>query len=203
MSILLVRHGETAGNAGRVMQTPDVPLNEQGLHQAEQLATHLASFHAVALLSSDLARALMTARILSTRTGMVVEESPLLQERNFGDLRGKSYDSLPGNPFDPDFIPPNGEGWDAFHTRVAQAFALLVRRRRALAGPLVVVTHGLVCRAIIEHHAQVAKETLVPPRFDNASLTILDAEPPHRVRLLNSTDHLGAPRAPPGEHGAA
>jgi broad specificity phosphatase PhoE len=203
MSILLVRHGETAGNAGRVMQTPDVPLNEQGLHQAEQLATRLESFHAVAILSSDLARAQMTARVLSRRAGMVVEESALLQERNFGDLRGSSYDSLPGNPFDPDFIPPNGESWDAFHARVAQAFAFLVRRRAALAGPLVVVTHGLVCRAIVERHAHVGKETLLPARFDNASLTILDAEPPHFVRLLNSTDHLGPHRAPGDEHGTA
>ena len=30
MTILLVRHGETDGNAARVLQRPDVPLNGRG-----------------------------------------------------------------------------------------------------------------------------------------------------------------------------
>jgi broad specificity phosphatase PhoE len=38
MTILLVRHGETAGNASRILQRPDVPLNERGLRQADLLA---------------------------------------------------------------------------------------------------------------------------------------------------------------------
>jgi len=38
MTILVVRHGETDGNAARILQRPDVPLNERGLRQAEQLA---------------------------------------------------------------------------------------------------------------------------------------------------------------------
>ena len=34
-AILLVRHGETAGNAARVVQRPEVPLNERGIRQVE------------------------------------------------------------------------------------------------------------------------------------------------------------------------
>ncbi len=203
MSILLVRHGETAGNAGRVMQTPDVPLNERGRAQAEQLAVRLGAYGFAALLSSDLARARMTAAPLSARTGVVVEESALLQERNFGDLRGMAYDSLGGNPFDPDFIPPNGESWDAFHERVARAFAFVVRRRADLHGPLVVVTHGLVCRAIVQRHVRVPDDWPIPTRYDNTSLTILDAEPPHLVRRLNCIDHLEAAQGQGSDQGAA
>jgi broad specificity phosphatase PhoE len=203
MSILLVRHGETAGNAGRVMQTPDVPLNERGRLQAERLAVRLGSYGFDALVSSDLTRARMTADPLSARTGVVVEELSLLQERNFGDLRGMAYESLAGNPFDPDFIPPNGESWDAFHERVARAFEFVVRRRAGLRGSLVVVTHGLVCRAIVERHARVPDDLPVPTRFDNTSLTILDAEPPHLVRRLNCVDHLAAGQGQSGDHGAA
>jgi len=41
MTILLVRHGETAGNAARILQRPDIPLNERGIRQAAQLAERL------------------------------------------------------------------------------------------------------------------------------------------------------------------
>ena len=203
MSILLVRHGETAGNAGRVMQTPDVPLNDVGLRQAQRLAVRLGARGFAGLVSSDLERARMTARAISTLGGILFEESPLLQERNFGDLRGMPYADLPGDPFDADFVPPRGESWVAFHARVAEAFAYVVRRRSDLAGPLVVVTHGLVCRAMVQRHTQVPGDLPVPAHFDNASVTIVDAEPPHLVRLLNSTEHLGPGRAPPADHGAA
>src|SRR5579862_9209736 len=128
MSILLVRHGETAGNAGRVMQTPDVPLNDVGLQQAERLAVRLGARGFAGLVSSDLERARMTARAVSTLGGILFEESPLLQERNFGDLRGMPYEDLPGDPFAPDFVPPRGESWVAFYARVAEAFAYVVRR---------------------------------------------------------------------------
>jgi broad specificity phosphatase PhoE len=40
--IYLVRHGETQGNALRVVQTPDVPLSPRGEEQARRLARRLA-----------------------------------------------------------------------------------------------------------------------------------------------------------------
>ncbi len=203
MSILLVRHGETDGNASRVMQTPDVPLNERGRLQAERLSVRLAALGFDALVCSDLARARMTANSLSAHTGVPVEESTLLQERNFGDLRGMPYESLGNDPFDPDFVPPNGESWGDFHARVAEAFAFVVRRRRDLRGHLVVVTHGLVCRAVVRRHALLPDDLAVPARFDNTSVTLLDAETPHLVRRLNCTEHLGAVLAKGTDHGAA
>ena len=153
MTIVIVRHGETDGNAARVLQRPDVPLNERGRRQAEQLAQRLAARGFVRILCSDLARARMTAAPLAARSGIAIEESPLLQERNFGDLRGTAYAALAEDPFGPDFAPPNGEDWPAFHARVAEAFAFIVSRRRGADGTLVVVTHGLVCRALVERHS--------------------------------------------------
>lgn len=192
MTVLLVRHGETDGNAARTLQRPDVPLNERGMRQAERLAQRLSAHGFVHILCSDLERARMTAAPLAARSGIAVEESPLLQERNFGDLRGLPYAALPENPFAPGFAPPNGEDWPTFHARVAQAFAFIVSRRRSVDGTLVVVTHGLVCRALVERHAQVPAGVAVPERFDNTSVTVLHEEAPHGVSLLNCTRHLEA-----------
>jgi 2,3-bisphosphoglycerate-dependent phosphoglycerate mutase len=190
MTILLVRHGETDGNAARILQRPEVPLNDRGLRQAERLARRLSADGFVHIICSDLLRARMTAAPLAARSGLTVEESPLLQERNFGDLRGVAYAALAENPFGPDFAPPNGEDWPTFHARVAEAFAFIVKRRRGVNGTLVVVTHGLVCRALVERHALVPEGAVVPERFDNTGLTVLHEHAPHGVSLINCTRHL-------------
>jgi probable phosphoglycerate mutase len=189
MTILLVRHGETDGNAGRILQRPDVPLNERGMRQADQLAGRLLADGFVRIVCSDLLRARMTAAPL-TASGIAIEESPLLQERNFGDLRGLPYAELTEDPFGPDSRPPNGEDWPAFHARVADAFAFIVSRRRSANGTLVVVTHGLVCRALVERHARLPEGVVAPERFDNTSITVLHEDALHGVSLLNCTRHL-------------
>ena len=191
MTILLVRHGETAGNAARILQRPDVPLNQRGIDQADRLARRLCAHGFVHIVCSDLLRARMTAAPLAAGSGIAVEQSPLLQERNFGDLRGMAYAALHEDPFGPDFAPPNGEDWPTFHTRVAEAFAFIVRRRRDVNGTLVVVTHGLVCRALVARHALLPEGAVVPERFDNAGVTVLHEDAPHRASLINCTRHLG------------
>ncbi len=197
MTILLVRHGETDGNAARILQRPDVPLNERGIRQADQLAQRLSAHGFVRLLCSDLLRARMTAAPIAARSGIAIEESPLLQERNFGDLRGFPYAELPEDPFGPDFAPPNGEDWPTFHARVAEAFALIASSRAATNGTLVVVTHGLVLRALVGRHAQLPEGVVVPERFDNTSVTVLHEKAPHQASLVNCTRHL---TTPPGDY---
>jgi probable phosphoglycerate mutase len=156
------------------------------MRQAEQLARRLSGHGFVHILCSDLVRARMTAAPLAAR-GAVIEETPLLQERNFGALRGTPYAELTEDPFAPGYVPPGGESVPVFHRRVAEAFALIAERRRALSGALVVVTHGLVCHAIFENHVRGAA---APDHFANAGLTVLDPEPPFAARLVNSIDHL-------------
>ena len=190
MTILLVRHGETDGNAARILQRPDVPLNARGMRQAAQLAPRLLARGFDCIVCSDLLRARMTAAPLAVRSGLEIEENPLLQERNFGDLRGTPYAELTEDPFGPDLVPPNGEDWATFHARVAAAFDFVVSRRRSLNGNLVVVTHGLVCRALVERHARLPEGVAVPALFHNTSVTVLHEKAPHAVSLVNCTRRL-------------
>jgi 2,3-bisphosphoglycerate-dependent phosphoglycerate mutase len=192
MTILIVRHGETDGNALRVLQRADVPLNARGMRQADLLARRLSAQEFVHILCSDMPRARMTVAPIAALSGFAIEENPLLQERNFGDLRGVAYAELGENPFGPDFAPPNGEDWPTFHARVAEAFDFITNRRRCVNGPLVVVTHGLVCRAVVERHARLAEGVIAPERFDNAGITVLHEDAPHAVSLLNCTRHLAS-----------
>ena len=70
----------------------------------------------------------------------------------------------------------------------------------AEAGPLVVVTHGLVGLSLATRHLTLPEsETPALTGLANASLTSVESTPPHRVTRFNCTAHLedaAAPGAP-------
>jgi broad specificity phosphatase PhoE len=195
MSIILIRHGETPLNAARVLQFPDTPLGERGMAQAQAVARRVVALEPVAILSSDMRRAWMTAEAISHATGLPIEPSALLQERNFGDLRGLSFDSLDHDPIAAETGAPNGESMLQFRQRVAQAFEQIVQRRASLMGNLVVVTHGLVIRTLFAKHMLIAASEPSLERLGNTSLSIIAAYAPYQVELLNCTAHLDAASA--------
>jgi broad specificity phosphatase PhoE len=190
VALYLIRHGETLGNAARIVQRPDNPLSPHGIVQAERLARHLRAAGIVRILSSDLARAAMTATFLQRATGAPLGFDPLLQERNFGDLRGTAYTALEVDIFALDFVPPNGESWEVFHERVDRAWSLVRGMAAVAGGHLAVVTHGLVCRRLAERHLTLPAGVEVPARWENTGVTIAEEGAPWRVRVLNSIGHL-------------
>jgi len=185
MLIYLIRHGETLGNRNRIVQIPETPLSDRGLDQAARLGERLRAHPIRHILASDLARADMTARAVSHALGLGVESEPLLQERNFGDLRGTPYDELEEDLFGPDFAPPGGEAWEEFHERVDRAWQRICALAPGLDGHLAVVTHGLVLHSLFQRHLALPGEEApggeggAPRSIGNTSLTlveIVDAE---------------------------
>jgi broad specificity phosphatase PhoE len=192
MAIYLIRHGETASNAARIVQTPETPLSERGVAQAELLARRLAAADISEILSSDQPRAAMTAERLQSATGARLRLEPLLQERNYGDIRGRAYAEIGADILGPDYEPPGGERWADFHARVDLAWIEITRAAARAGGGLAVVTHGLVCGSLALRHLRLPDGVVPPQRWGNTSLTIVDAQPPWNVRLLNCTAHLDA-----------
>jgi alpha-ribazole phosphatase len=98
--VWLVRHGETDWNIeGRIQGQLNVPLNDVGKQQAQDLGRFLASYKPQekdqfcgVIYSSDLDRALETAKILfSTCTDYNltgIEKDERLRELNFGEMQG-------------------------------------------------------------------------------------------------------------------
>jgi len=193
MAIYLLRHAETAANATRVVQRPDAALSACGRDQADRLAARLTRAGIARILTSDLARARETAEALRAATGAPLEVDPDLAERNYGDVRGTPYAELTTDIFAPDYDPPGGETWAAFHARVDAAWGRVLRLASVTAGHLAVVTHGLVCEAILQRHLGGA--VAAAGRWANTAVTIV--EPPRTLRLLACTTHLDHP-APGG-----
>ena len=88
--ILLVRHGETAWNRGKIFRgTYDIPLNDTGKAQAKLLAKIFNKRKINAAYSSPLSRACQTAQISLSDHNIepVIEEG--LIDINYGDWTGK------------------------------------------------------------------------------------------------------------------
>jgi broad specificity phosphatase PhoE len=85
-----LRHGESEGNSARLIQgRRDYPLSETGREQARRTAGWFADKRIGRLLSSPLARASQTARILADRLGLAeVEVREELTEMDTGLFTG-------------------------------------------------------------------------------------------------------------------
>lgn len=191
MSIFLIRHGETIWNAARIMQLPETPLSRRGMDQARRVANRLAELSVGAIVCSDYSRARMTAEALEAATGIDMEVLRSLRERHFGAHRATAFDDLTVDVFAPDYHPPGGESWAVFHARVERAWDEVTTIAAGVAGNTAVVTHGLVCRALVERHLEVpATLATAPVQWRNTSLTIVENAAPWRVTRLACADHL-------------
>jgi probable phosphoglycerate mutase len=91
LTLLLIRHGETALNAeARFRGRVDVDLNHRGRQQAEALARGLPrSFRIAHIYSSPLKRCLETARPLAAALGLPVVAEPRLIDLDYGEWQGR------------------------------------------------------------------------------------------------------------------
>jgi broad specificity phosphatase PhoE len=190
MSILWLRHGQTALNAARIVQPADTPLSALGRAQAAAAAARVAALRPAALLASDLPRARQTAEALAAATGLPLHTGALLRERDFGAWRGRPLAELPADATAHPAAPPGGESLADFLARVTRAWAQVTAWRKRLDGPLVVVSHGLLIQAMLQQHARWPAGVQPPAVLGNTALSIVDPPPVPWVRLAGCTAHL-------------
>jgi len=93
--VLLWRHGRTAWNLEHRFQgQADPPLDEVGRAQAASAAALLVGFSPVAIVSSDLCRAVQTAQPLAEQLGLPVTLDRRLRERSLGGWEGLTRDEV-------------------------------------------------------------------------------------------------------------
>lgn len=92
-SLRLFRHGETDWNVQfRLQGHADIPLNDNGRRQAADLARSLRGVELAAVVSSDLSRAVETARAVCEATGAGLYVDPRLRETKLGEAEGLTVD---------------------------------------------------------------------------------------------------------------
>ncbi|MGW4530284.1 histidine phosphatase family protein [Nocardia sp. NPDC004340] len=89
--LILVRHGETEGNVGKILDTrlPGLPLTERGVTQAKNFGANLIA-PPQQLFSSQALRARQTGGYIESATGVALNVLDDLQEVQLGDLEGQT-----------------------------------------------------------------------------------------------------------------
>ena len=132
-SFHFIRHGETDGNARRIFQPADIPLNARGLAQAEAASASLSKARLEQLVASTMMRAWTTAEIIGRPHGLKPLPEDGLRERWFGDLVG-----TPSHDHDWRDAPPNGETLATFVARtqagITRGLTEAAGKRTALVG---------------------------------------------------------------------
>jgi len=186
MEIMLLRHGESEGNAqGRMQGRRDYPLSALGREQAALAAAFIGGSRLSlnAVYSSPLKRALETARILA-QSGICPE--PLIDEDlpeiGAGSLEGLNEaeirEAQPEFMHRPlretgDFAAYGGESYADVQARLTRFMARLEARHRASEERVLVVGHG-------GFHYQLVKALLCEPiprvcilKFGNCTVSLL------------------------------
>jgi broad specificity phosphatase PhoE len=95
LNLILIRHGETEWNrTGRCQGVADIDLNDTGKRQIEELAHSLRDADISAVYSSDLLRALRTAKRIASHHDLGVNIDKDLREMDQGDLEGLLFEEI-------------------------------------------------------------------------------------------------------------
>jgi alpha-ribazole phosphatase len=199
--LVLVRHGQTSGNAdGLLHGRTDLPLNEVGIQQAQRVASRIRElFEIDHIVSSPLQRASATAGIIGKAVEIEHSHDERLQEMDFGDFEGISVDvlltehpDLAAKAFDPenaDLAWPNGESRSGFHTRVRGAFTRLAFEYDGKS--VVVVSHGGVLGSFLAQVQGGSPDDWQTYRMANCSISSIEIVASGTiVHCVNDCDHL-------------
>ncbi len=197
--IIFVRHGQTEWNVlGRYQGQTDIALSPLGIEQAETLAAHFPVDKVEAVYSSDLVRAMTTARCVADRFGLTVEPRPELRELNFGDWEGLTYDEIVAKWPDalnnffqhPDVLEiPHGESFPKLRERALDAVEKIVACHPNQT--VAVFAHGAILRTILTAALHMDLKYVWTIRQFNTAVNIVTyTEHGTTVELLNGTGHL-------------
>jgi len=197
--LLLVRHGETELNsAEKLWGHTDVKLDALGLKQAERLRERLAVEKIDAIYSSNLERALVTAKTIASRHQLEVVICAELHEVDFGQLEGltlsEAYQRYPEvaklrRKRSLKLKYPGGDSFIEFSKRVSKFLSRL--EHHTAEETVLIVAHSGVLRVLLCRLLDIDLCHLWQLRLDLASLSILETNQQGAIlSLLNDISHL-------------
>ena len=175
----LVRHAEH-GLLGRVLtgRMPGVSLNERGRGQASQLARRFAGCPIAVVVSSPLERAQETAGPIAAALGLKVTTDAGLDEVDFGDWTGMTFEALQGLPAWQAWNRCRGTaptpGGEMMLEALARALRILARLHGVYpAAEVVLVSHQDVLKAMLTHYVGAPLDMLQRIELAPASRSIV------------------------------
>lgn len=197
--VYLIRHGETEwNNNGRWQGNLDTPLNDHGRQQARKLAKYLSTRPIADVYSSDLSRALETARTLADALGLTPQTDPRLRELHLGIFQGLTRDEikekypqqLADNHNDyMDHVIPQGESRRQLQARMWAAWNDITA---SATGPeAVIVSHGGALKVLLFKLFEADAPALSNLHIGNTTITTISQHSSGwRITGLAAAPHL-------------
>jgi broad specificity phosphatase PhoE len=196
----LVRHGETVYNLeGRIQGQGDSPLTALGRRQADAIADRLASEHFDVAYTSDLGRALETARTITAHhDDLPLHQDRLLREIRFGVLQGFTREEIerrfPAERFEwrrhkDTLAPPDGESKQDIVDR-CNKFLEMIKKKHSDGEKLLIVGHGGSMRGMMLAIFDLPLSYWNMWHFANTGFSIVEIGEAAKLRVMNDTCHL-------------
>ena len=163
-----IRHGETGNNAAGLFRgQKDVPLNDNGVNDAQEL---IKDFHNVKLskiYSSPMQRTRFTAQGVADDHGMKIQLVPALKPLNVGYLSGqiKSEHANHMQFFqnNPNQHIPGGDSIDSFRERTQRPIKSIVQAGANSNDPVAAFVHSSIIHELSHIFTGDHTQTLVKP----------------------------------------
>jgi probable phosphoglycerate mutase len=203
-NVLLIRHGQSRGNAERRFGGHTAtPLSGRGRRQAEATARALISEALTAIYSSDLARAMETAKAVSNLTRLPVIGTSAFRERSVGVMEGLTFeDAAQQHPEqyaallrrDFEHVLTGGESYRQLLDRSREKLDEIIMEHQG--GKIAVFSHtGTICILALHLMGALDAPELKPVWISSANCGItrfeLRSDGFVRVLTVNDTSHLG------------
>lgn len=186
LTLYITRHGQTEWNVQQRMQGwADSPLTSNGVEAATQLGAYLQEVPLNAVYSSTSGRTIHTAQlIIGERDNIPLIQKEDLREINIGEWQGKTSTEIEKdyseqvkiyyeNPNQ--FESISGENFHTLKKRIGRAIEEIVDAHPN--GHVLIVTHGVVKKCLINHFNGVELNSLwEPPFIHGTSLTIMEID---------------------------
>ena len=194
MKIYTARHGQTEWNLeGRMQGHIDIHLNDTGLSQAGKLAERFRNIPIGKIYSSDLSRALETAKIINEFHGVEIVIEPALRELNYGEYEGRLLSEV-GELFNErqrqGMGMPGGEELEIFFKRVHN---FLDKVTSSHDEDILIIGHGGTIRAVLCYFLGFSTKHFSSFGIGNTSVHCFERgenEQSYRVIIDNDTSHL-------------
>ena len=200
IKIMLVRHGVTEWNATqRIQGQSDTHLVPDGVHQARLLTIHFPFDTVDAIYSSDLNRAMTTAKIIASRFNLEITPVKEFREINFGSWEGKSFEDIAKEEpaeFKKFFLQPDMlifKGGETFAELQNRAITMLKKIVHDIGDNknIVIVMHGAIIRTIIAYILEMPLRKIWAIKQLNTAVNILRIDDDaYSIELINDTHHL-------------
>lgn len=199
MIFYFVRHGETDWNVAKKIQgTTDVPLNENGLRQAKELADKLVqeAYKIDCTYTSPQSRAQVTAQTAANALGIECKVLLDLAEMDLGRWEGDNWPNIEKqygqgyyrwNSHRRYMSTPGGECYNDVLRRVFRAIEQIMKQET---GNVLVVTHSAIMMALRCYLAELCMddETMLQFRTKNAEVVAIESEEIKRALVRFAAD---------------